>query len=138
MRGRRDRRGRQAIQERPLTPRFVPAVVFACVLTTAAATDADPRSHRDELFTFATVLAVGRVAPARCSDLTADPSGVWELSRTLHIESTDDRAVDIETDAFAKTFGEQADKAGTTTWCDDVYAAFGPDGSLMRGLLHRR
>ena len=116
---------------------LVPAVASAFVLTTVVAACAEARSHRDELYTFATVLSVGRVAPARCPGVTADGSGVWELSRTLHVEPADDIAVDIETGVFAKTFGEQADKAGAQAWCDDVYAAFGPEGMLMRGLLHR-
>ena len=116
---------------------LVPLVASAFVVTTVAAACAEARSHRDEIFTFATVLAVGRVAPAHCPGMTADASGVWELSRTLHVEPADDMAVDIETDDFAKTFGEQADNAGAKTWCDDVYAAFGPEGTMMRGLLHR-
>ena len=122
------------MSRRPL----VPALASAFVLTTVAG-DAftEPRSHRDELFTFATVLAVGRVAPARCAGVTVDASGMRELSRTLHVEPADDKVVDTRTNDFAKTFGEQADKAGAQAWCDDVYAAFGPEGTMMRGLLHR-
>ncbi len=119
---------------------LVTALASTCLLTTLAAACAEPRSHaehRDELYTFATALAVGRVAPARCPGVTADGSGVWELSRTLHVEPADDTIVDTRTDDFAKTFGEHADRAGAQAWCDDVYAAFGPAGTMIRGLLHR-
>ena len=119
---------------------LVPALASAFVLTTVVAACAEPRGHadhRDEIFTFATVLAIGRVAPARCPGVTVDASGVWALSRTLHVEPADDTTVDTRTDDFAKAFGEQVDKAGAKDWCDDVYSACGPEGTMMRGLLHR-
>ena len=112
------------------------AVASVSMLTTRAAALTEARSHRDELLTFATVLAVGRVEPARCLGMTSDAFGVWDLSQALHVELGDDTVVDAITDDLAKTFGEQADKAGAKAWCDDVYAVFGAEGTLMRGLLH--
>ena len=139
MRGGRDRRGRQAVEERPLIsrPRITgTGIALALILSSPAL--AEPPSHRDELFTFSTVLATGRVVPVHCPDITVDRSGLEQLGVTLHITPTDLMAVQLQTRIFTKFYGDQADKAVAKDWCDDVYASYGPDGTLMRGFLHRR
>lgn len=71
-----------------------------------------PHPRRDVIHTVATVHAVALVASERCPNIL----------------------VNMDANQLGDALGlADADKA----WCDDVYARFGPEGTMMRGLLKR-
>ena len=60
------------------------------------------------------------------------------LHSTPHPVPSVATAVQLEVCGNTKTFTDQIEKAGVQAWCDDVLTYFGPEGTLMRGLLKRQ
>ena len=93
--------------------------------------------HRDEINTFAVAMATAQVASLRCPDIVAWVDAPRELAIKFHITTSDDMAVQIEIRGYTKAFLEQAGKE-PKAWCDEVLERFGPDGTMMAGLLKRQ
>ena len=113
--------------------RALAAGLTACFVASAPAAAYE---HKDEIATFATAMAVAQVASVRCPDIFARTDAPRELATSLHIMTTDDMAVQIELRGLTKEYLDQAAKA-PKAWCDEVLERFGPDGTMMRGLLKR-
>ena len=111
-------------------------ILLVGAVVTGASVPAAAYEHKDEVTTFATAMAVAQVASVRCPDVLAKTDAPRELATTLHIMTTDEMAVQIELRGLTKAYLEQATKA-PKAWCDDVLERFGPDGTMMRGLLKR-
>lgn len=111
---------------------------LVALLTPAHAAAGPTYSHDDEVTTYATALAVAQVASQRCTDILAYHDGLVALRDSLHLVPGDDMALSIETRGLIRRFEDEAGKASSVTaWCDDVFRAFGPEGTAMRGLLAR-
>ena len=108
-------------------------VGFAAISTSAPAV---AYVHKDEVNTFAAAMATAQVASLRCLDIVARVDAPRELATQFHITTADEMAVRIEISGYTKAFLEQASKE-PKAWCDEVLERFGPNGTMMRGLLKR-
>ncbi len=95
-----------------------------------------PHSRADAIRTLAQTRAVALVASARCADLFANTE-IDQMQAALGLTGADSAEVlDLER-RLASDMVITADKAGVKTWCGEVYGRFGPDGTMMKGLLKR-
>lgn len=97
---------------------------------------AGAHSRQNEITLVATVNAVALVASARCPDILVNTE-ISQLEGALQLADADRKETFALTMVFSKEFGRQIGRSGAHAWCDDVYARFGPDGTMMKGLLQR-
>ena len=114
---------------------------LAALLTLAAAGVGDQSTaaaytHKDEVTTYATIVAVSQVASDRCPDILALATAPADLQAAWHIVPADEMAVQLQIRGLMAAFRENADRYGKA-WCDQQIERFGPSGSLMPGLLKR-
>ena len=117
-------------------------LLFAWLLLTTSALAAAPASdklHDDNIQAFAVVAAVAQSASDRCKDIKINVP-MLEAIKT-------DIGYDPDRDAVAMSAALQGNLASIADrifalprpqiWCDSVYAQFGPDGTITRGLMVR-
>ena len=92
--------------------------------------------HKDEVTTYAAIVAVLHVASDCCPDIVGLDVAPADLQAKWHIVPADQMAVQLEIRGLVAALRENADKYGKA-WCDQQMERFGPDGTLMRGLLKR-
>ncbi len=110
---------------------LLPAILFAEIAVPVA-----PHSRADAIRTLAEAHAVVLVAIKRCDDLSASEE-IDRLQAALGLSDADTADAYSLLVRFAAEMNDDANKIGLKAWCDTTYGHFGPDGTMMKGLLKR-
>ena len=92
--------------------------------------------HKDEVTTYATAIAVSQIASDYCPDVVVRTTSAEEMQEMLHIVPADEMSMQLQIRTMTETFRENA-IAYRKVWCEQQVERFGPNGTLMRGLLRR-
>ena len=107
----------------------------------AAATDpraGEAAAHDEEIRIFATTVAVARTVRENCPGIEPNDYFLEALRLSLHVDEADRPAfatVARPASTSLQTALRQA--SSRQAWCDASFRMYGPEGTLMRGLLRR-
>ena len=117
------------------------AITIAALLlaaTTGAQGDAPLSPHDVEIRGFATTLAIAKTVAAACAGAHINLASIEELRTRLHMVAADRpafveagrQAVDALREGIEHAPSRQA-------WCHATFRLYGPDGTMIRGLISR-
>ena len=110
---------------------LLPTILFAEI-----ALPAGPHPRADAIRTLAEAHAVVLVATKRCDDLSASED-INRLPAALGLSDADTADAYSLLVRLAAEMNATANTVGLEAWCDTTYGRFGPDGTMMKGLLKR-
>lgn len=117
---------------------------LAAVLVLIAATAGDepqsapPLSHADEIKIFASTLTIAKTASDMCADIKVDMAYLGALRTRMHMTDDDSATFALESKTYVAALSRGLSEAPSRqAWCDAVYRLYGPEGTMIRGLMLR-